>query len=149
MFPCPWIRVHGQQLKRKWKEIEKEGGPYIIANHNSKMDSLLILALLPFSFGPTLRTLVKDALFSLPLFGGMCTSVGHFPVYFKGTKEGMQLVPYECHTITLLYQILLLTKYRSLCFMSCTGDFRVNREAQAKVATAMDEYVKSGGGLLM
>lgn len=90
LFPSPWLRVHGlPELQEAWKEMESEkNAPFIIANHNSKLDSLVITALLPRSLGPRMRSLIKLALFREPLFGGICSAVGHFPVYFKGTTEG-------------------------------------------------------------
>lgn len=116
--PCPWIRVRGvNELYESLAEAGKErAAPYIIANHNSKLDSLLITALLPTWLGPRLRSLIKKALFDEPLFGGICERVGHFAVYYKGAKE---------------------------------GEFGVNKEAQASVARAMDEFVANDGGLLM
>ncbi|PXF46722.1 hypothetical protein BWQ96_03548 [Gracilariopsis chorda] len=116
--PCPWIRVRGvNELYESLAEAGKErAAPYIIANHNSKLDSLLITALLPTWLGPRLRSLIKKALFDEPLFGGICERVGHFAVYYKGAKE---------------------------------GEFGVNKEAQASVARAMDEFVANDGGLLI
>lgn len=73
LVPCPWIKLRGvSELQDSWKHIEKEATPIIIANHNSKLDSLLITALLPVRFGPRLRSLIKDALFREPLFGYIC-----------------------------------------------------------------------------
>lgn len=87
--PCSWMKLHGlDQLEKDWTEVSKSGAPYIIANHNSKLDSLLATALLPTWVGPKMRSLIKEALFAEPLFGGICESVGHFPVYFKGSSEG-------------------------------------------------------------
>ena len=100
--PCPWIKVHGlDQLEESWREVAKTGTPYILANHNSKLDSLLITGLLPVWLGPKMRSLIKEALFSEPLFGGICSAVGHFPVYYKGTTEGMRrehILTYICNS---------------------------------------------------
>lgn len=88
---CPWVKLRGlPELEQAWAQMAAEGAaPFVIANHNSKLDSLLITALLPTWLGPRMRSLIKLALFSEPLFGGICTAVGHFPVYFKGSKAGM------------------------------------------------------------
>lgn len=87
--PCPWMRIHGlPELEEAWREMGREGSPFVLANHNSKLDSLLITALLPTWLGPGMRSLIKLALFSEPLFGGICHAVGHFPVYFKGSAAG-------------------------------------------------------------
>lgn len=99
LMPSPWLRIHGlPELQEAWREIEQEkGAPFIIANHNSKLDSLLVTALLPTSLGPRMRSLIKLALFREPLFGAICSAVGHFPVYFKGTAAGRltALLPYR------------------------------------------------------
>lgn len=118
LAPCAWIRVHGVgELHAALAEAgAQRGAPYIIANHNSKLDSLLVTALLPTWIGPRLRSLIKAALFDEPLFGAICRRVGHFAVYYKGARE---------------------------------GDFGVNKEAQARVARDMDEFVAHDGGLLM
>lgn len=87
--PCPWLRIHGlEQVEENWNEMAKSGAPFLLANHNSKLDSLLITALLPLWLGPKMRSLIKKDLFSEPLFGAICTAVGHFPVFFKSTAEG-------------------------------------------------------------
>lgn len=89
LAPCPWVKVHGlEELEKAWGEMGQGNAPYVIANHNSKLDSLLITALLPVNLGPRMRSLIKEALFYEPLFGGICEAVGHFPVYFNGSKEG-------------------------------------------------------------
>ncbi|CDF32362.1 unnamed protein product [Chondrus crispus] len=115
---CPWVKLRGlPELEQAWAQMAAEGAaPFVIANHNSKLDSLLITALLPTWLGPRMRSLIKLALFSEPLFGGICTAVGHFPVYFKGSKA---------------------------------GDFGVDKEAQGKVAVAMDKFLREDGGLLI
>lgn len=66
----------------------KDGAPFVLANHNSKLDSLMITGLLPPYISSRMRSLIKLALFNEPLFGGICHSVGHFPVYFKGNAAG-------------------------------------------------------------
>lgn len=52
------------------------------------LDSLLITALIPPEIARNLRSMIKLALFSEPVFGYICKAVGHFPVYFKGAKTG-------------------------------------------------------------
>lgn len=89
LWPCPWLKIHGlHELIPAWKAMNGESAPYIVANHNSKLDSLLITAILPTFLGPRMRSLIKLALFSEPLFGGICAAVGHFPVYYKGSASG-------------------------------------------------------------
>lgn len=87
--PCLWLNLHGlDDLDPVWRAMNGESAPYILANHNSKLDSLLITAILPTNLGPRMRSLIKLALFSEPLFGGICAAVGHFPVYYKGSASG-------------------------------------------------------------
>lgn len=88
--PCLWLNLRGlDDLDPVWRAMNGESAPYILANHNSKLDSLLITAILPTYLGPRMRSLIKLALFSEPLFGGICTAAGHFPVYYKGSTSGM------------------------------------------------------------
>lgn len=116
--PCTWIRIHGlPELFEAWNQMAQEkAAPFVIANHNSKLDSLMITGLLPPTLGLRMRSLIKLALFNEPLFGGICKAVGHFPVYYKG---------------------------------SASGDFGVNKEAQAKVSEAMNNFLREDGGLLI
>lgn len=96
LAPCPWVNICGlNQLYADWRSMDSDPdrAPYVLANHNSKLDSLLITALLPPTLGPRMRSLIKLALFSEPLFGGICSSVGHFPVFFKGAGAGTSYPP--------------------------------------------------------
>lgn len=86
----PWIRIHGlNELMEAWKQMAKEKyAPFMISNHNSKLDSLMLTGLLPTWLGPRMRAMIKLALFDEWLFGWICKAVGHFPVYFKGSQSG-------------------------------------------------------------
>lgn len=149
---CPWIKLRGlPELEEAWKEMaQAEAAPFVIANHNSKLDSLLITALLPTWLGPRMRSLIKLALFNEPLFGGICTAVGHFPVYFKGSKAGIfSLLPMDARPIVPLESLSFTNPFTFRFLLLYTGDFGVDKEAQAKVAAAMDKFLKENGGLLM
>lgn len=87
--PCPWLKVHGlDEFESILKQMDGQAAPFFIANHNSKLDSLLITAILPATVSSRMRSLIKLALFNEPLFGGVCKAVGHFPVYFRGSATG-------------------------------------------------------------
>lgn len=93
VVPCrPWIHLHGfDEFTSTLSAPDvraRTAAPFVLANHNSKLDSLLITALFPGFLAFKMRSLTKLALFSEPLFGGICTSVGHFPVFFKGSASG-------------------------------------------------------------
>jgi hypothetical protein len=79
LAPCPWIRLRGiQELQYALKSAaeEAQGAPYILANHNSPMDSLLVSALLPAEVGANIRSMIKAALLDEPLFGSLCADCG-------------------------------------------------------------------------
>lgn len=90
--PCPWVKLHGVDelinVLKKANGAEGESSPFFLANHNSKLDSLLITGIFPSFITNRMRSLIKLALFSEPLFGGVCKAVGHFPVYYKGSASG-------------------------------------------------------------
>lgn len=79
--PCPWIRLRGvDELQAALRDAADEaaGSPYILCNHNSPMDSLLVAALLPKEVGRNVRSLIKAALLDEPLFGSLCRDCGRF-----------------------------------------------------------------------
>lgn len=59
-----------------WLKASEAGTPYVVANHNSMMDSLLVTALIPRQVSYNLRSLIKLALFNQPVFGYICHAVG-------------------------------------------------------------------------
>jgi hypothetical protein len=90
LAPCSaWIPLVGlHEVDAAWLEAAKTGTPYVLSNHNSMLDSLLVTSLIPAKVSFHLRSLIKLALFDEPVFGYICNAVGHFPVFFKGSKDG-------------------------------------------------------------
>lgn len=83
---APWLEVRGAEAVRlRFLEAAAEDGElYVICNHNSPFDSLLVAGLVPLSVASVgLRSFIKALLLDEPLFGGICRDVGHFPVHFK------------------------------------------------------------------
>jgi 1-acyl-sn-glycerol-3-phosphate acyltransferase len=77
LWPCWWIKLVGLgELEAAWCEVNSAGTPYVLANHNSMMDSLLVTALIPSSISFHMRSLIKLALFEEPIFGYICKAVG-------------------------------------------------------------------------
>jgi hypothetical protein len=75
--PCRWIKLVGlNELDATWDEVTAAGTPYMLSNHNSMMDSLLVTALIPSSVSFHMRSLIKLALFDEPVFGYICKAVG-------------------------------------------------------------------------
>jgi 1-acyl-sn-glycerol-3-phosphate acyltransferase len=90
LAPCFWIQISGlRELQAELKRAseEAEGAPYVLANHNSPLDSLLFAAVIPPEVGANLRSMVKAVLLDAPLFGSICADVGHFPVFYKRPGE--------------------------------------------------------------
>lgn len=70
--PCFWMRLHGvDDMRAALEEAAKESGgaPFILANHNSKLDSIALSAFMPTNVSYNLRSLVKAALLDEPMFG--------------------------------------------------------------------------------
>lgn len=95
LAPCPWIRLRGARELVAALEAaarESDGAPYVLANHNSPMDSLLVAALLPDAVGRGVRSLVKAALLDEPLFGSLCKDCGTV----RRGRLSRQVARYSC-----------------------------------------------------
>jgi hypothetical protein len=76
---CAWISLVGlTDVDAAWREAAETGTPYVLSNHNSMLDSLLVTALIPAKVSFHLRSLIKLALFQEPVFGYICSAVGMF-----------------------------------------------------------------------
>lgn len=70
LSPCWWIKLVGvDDLVRGFNEASAASGtPYVLSNHNSMADSLVGTAIMPPSVSTNMRSLIKLALFSEPLY---------------------------------------------------------------------------------
>ena len=64
----------------------------VLMNHSSMIDGFALTASLPHRHVGKVRTLAKAGLFKLPVFGGMMTDCGHFPVHFNSKKRARRLL---------------------------------------------------------
>lgn len=77
LAPCRWINLKGvQEVDEAWHKASQAGTPFVLANHNSMLDSLLVTALIPRKVSFNLRSLIKLGLFKIPVFGYICKAVG-------------------------------------------------------------------------
>ena len=82
----PQIRVRMDESRQKWANIPPRSA--CICNHTSFLDAFVFTAYSPASYIINARTLMKDSLRRLPIFGSVFDRVGHFPVYFKSEEDG-------------------------------------------------------------
>jgi 1-acyl-sn-glycerol-3-phosphate acyltransferase len=83
----PHIRVHiDAKSWQTWCEVPKRS--CVVLNHTSFWDAFLFVGISPWSYIYNAKTLMKDSLKRLPVFGAIFDRVGHFPVYFKSDEEG-------------------------------------------------------------
>lgn len=70
LAPCWWIKFVGlDDLVRGFHEaFAASGTPYVLSNHNSMVDSLVGTAIMPPAVSSKMRSLIKLALFSEPLY---------------------------------------------------------------------------------
>lgn len=64
--------MHGvEEMRRTLRDAAKtsDGAPFVIANHNSKLDSIALSAFIPTDVSHNLRSLIKAALLDEPMFG--------------------------------------------------------------------------------
>jgi|Transcript_35311 1-acyl-sn-glycerol-3-phosphate acyltransferase len=101
---APWMWfASSKDSAKEWKlvldnlaeeddKVRKGGGDYkplfILGNHTSFFDTVLAASVFSPSVLWRCRTYMDQALFKLPILSTVCLSIGHFPVYFKGSAEG-------------------------------------------------------------
>jgi len=61
---------------------------FILGNHTSFFDTVLSATCFPSRVLWRCRTYMDKGLFKLPILSTVCTSIGHFPVYFQSAEEG-------------------------------------------------------------
>ena len=82
----PQVRIRMDETRQKWDKIPNASA--VICNHTSFLDAFVFTGYSPTSYITNARTLMKDSLKKLPIFGGVFDRVGHFPVYFKSEEGG-------------------------------------------------------------
>ena len=96
----PQIRIHiADEDKKRWAAIPPRSA--VIMNHTSFWDTIQFAGLAPWSYFNGCRTLMKDSLHKLPIFGGICKRIGHFPVYFKSDEDGNFSVDKERQAVVM------------------------------------------------
>lgn len=85
VFLNPQIRIHMDETKMRFADIELDSITCI--NHTSMLDVFLFLFCSPWHYIIVAKTMMKDALRKIPIFGGVFDRVGHFPVHFKSGAD--------------------------------------------------------------
>eukprot|EP00760_Papus_ankaliazontas_P039116 PhM_4_TR9491/c5_g1_i1/m.26021/K00655/plsC; 1-acyl-sn-glycerol-3-phosphate acyltransferase len=87
-----WLKLNPQVTLTEhgsntiWSDVPR--GAYVLANHMSFLDSLVVTTTMPFSQVWDVRTMYKASLSKIPLAGSLFANCGHFPVYFTGKGDG-------------------------------------------------------------
>lgn len=92
----PWIQLRGSntasralnQLAKIFvaREPGKQHRPiFLLGNHSSFFDTMLVVYLLPWRALIKTRTYMKADLLKIPLLSTICKGCGHFPVYFTSS----------------------------------------------------------------
>ncbi|WP_291322904.1 lysophospholipid acyltransferase family protein [Desulfonatronospira sp.] len=81
------IWASGTQLELELAELDPEQNYIFLANHQSHLDTPLILSLFA-RFKP--RFLARDSLFRIPIFGPGMRACGHFPLHRGNRRQSMQ-----------------------------------------------------------
>lgn len=86
----PFVSLKALPGSAAWSEVFRadRNAPMVLMNHSSMLDGFAFTASVPLQYVGAVRTLGKAALFKLPVFGGMMTDCGHFPVHFSSSKLG-------------------------------------------------------------
>eukprot|EP00672_Neobodo_designis_P023533 CAMPEP_0174831336 /NCGR_PEP_ID=MMETSP1114-20130205/3034_1 /TAXON_ID=312471 /ORGANISM="Neobodo designis, Strain CCAP 1951/1" /LENGTH=302 /DNA_ID=CAMNT_0016065157 /DNA_START=36 /DNA_END=944 /DNA_ORIENTATION=- len=83
----PHVRIHmDDESWKTWSEVPRRS--CVVLNHTSFWDAFLFVGISPWQYIYNAKTLMKDSLKKLPVFGSIFDRVGHFPVYFKSDEDG-------------------------------------------------------------
>lgn len=86
LFFNPQIKISIDESRVKWAQIPVRSA--MALNHVSFLDAFLFVGSAPLAYIYNCRTMMKDSLRKIPIFGGVFDRVGHFPVYFKSDEDG-------------------------------------------------------------
>jgi 1-acyl-sn-glycerol-3-phosphate acyltransferase len=83
----PHIRIYiDDESWKVWTSVPERS--CMVLNHTSFWDAFLFVGISPWRYIYNAKTLMKDNLRKLPVFGAIFDRVGHFPVYFKSDEDG-------------------------------------------------------------
>jgi len=109
-FLSPWVRcIPAGNIWDEWKPVlilakageadtnkeAKKPPVFILGNHTSFLDTVLATTVFPWQVLWRCRTYMDNALFKLPILATICRSIGHFPVYFTSSENGVFKVDAE------------------------------------------------------
>ena len=86
VFWNPQIQITLEASDLRWSDIPMPSA--VVLNHSSLFDAFLFVAVAPLTYIWNVKTLMKDSLREIPIFGGVFDRIGHFPVYFNSDKDG-------------------------------------------------------------
>eukprot|EP00927_Polykrikos_kofoidii_P050704 TRINITY_DN44599_c0_g1_i1.p1 TRINITY_DN44599_c0_g1~~TRINITY_DN44599_c0_g1_i1.p1 ORF type:complete len:312 (-),score=74.99 TRINITY_DN44599_c0_g1_i1:48-983(-) len=107
---APWVwTTDGNESAGEWKAMmdkmdaldaeakastgnEKRKPLFLLSNHTSFLDSVLFCAKTPFRPLFRFRAYMDVHLYKLPILGTIAHAIGHFPVYFKSSQDGVYSV---------------------------------------------------------
>ena len=86
LFWNPQSPVVVSEYNQKWSDLK--GPCAVMLNHTSFYDAFTYVGMSPMKSLWNCKTLMKDSLRRIPVFGPVFDRLGHFPVYFKSDAEG-------------------------------------------------------------
>eukprot|EP00440_Ansanella_granifera_P032663 gb/GFBE01035435.1/.p1 GENE.gb/GFBE01035435.1/~~gb/GFBE01035435.1/.p1 ORF type:complete len:312 (+),score=57.57 gb/GFBE01035435.1/:1-936(+) len=111
LWCAPWMRcTEDPDTASEWKNIQKKMAEVdaqvaagkgarrplmVLGNHTSFFDTVLSVTTFPNSVLTRCRTYMDHNLFKLPILSTFCHCIGHFPVYFMSTEDGVFKVDKE------------------------------------------------------
>lgn len=81
---CPHLDIKEVGSTAEFKEVPNR--TMFCLNHTSFFDCFLLIGMAPLELVHNARTLMKDSLRKIPVFGPILHRCGSFPVYFKSDK---------------------------------------------------------------
>lgn len=86
----PWVWVKADGLREFRKNCGSSGRPVLVmANHLCFLDTILAVALVPLSRVGTVKMLMAQHLFEIPVLRTVCRGMGHYAIPFTG--KGMEV----------------------------------------------------------
>jgi len=92
LLASPWIRIHHTPRTRvnvdRYLEQHEAAPSFVLSNHVSFFDTLLVVTWLPCSVLWKTRCYMGAHLYKIPVLGAICRACGHFPVHFTSDQDG-------------------------------------------------------------
>ncbi len=109
-------------IRTEMAELDPKSNYIFVSNHQSHLDIPLILSIFSEYFP---RTLAKESLFRIPIFGPGMRRTGHLPIDRENRRKGLQHIQQASQKAREGVSILIFPEGRRNTDMRCLQEFQV------------------------